>query len=258
MKNIRLIVNADDCGMSDVVNEDIRKYIEDGLITSTTIMANMSDFDGAVRLYEEYHDKISFGIHFNLTEGEPLSSSQVLQDIGFYVERGNHLCLNGKNISDSLMNKDVKLAILKELECQAEKILDSGIVPSHLDSHEHVHWKKELLPLFCVVARKFGITKMRREFNYGGNPSLKETFRRRAWRWKMFFYNSGLSCTDAFTNLGTFFNEFEKGKLDSGKTYELLCHPGKRGDLFKRQFEMLKLMKQHLYPKIQLISYNQL
>lgn len=258
MNNVRLIVNADDCGISEIVNEDIRKYIEDGLISSTTVMANMDDFDGAIRLYQDYHDIISFGLHLNLTEGKPLTSSQILQDIGFYVERDNHLCLNGKNINVSQINQDAKLAILKELECQAEKIMDFGITPSHIDSHEHVHWRKELLPLFCAVANKYGITIMRREFNYGGNPAFRETFRRRMWRWRMKYYNHQLICTDFFTNIGVFYDSCRKEQIPSNKTFEILCHPGRQDRLFIRQFEMLKQMKQQIYPKIQLISYNQL
>ena len=75
---MRLIINADDCGYSKTNNSHIKQAIEKGKITSTTIMANMPEVEDAIRLYETYHNDISFGIHLNLTEGEPLVNSQTL------------------------------------------------------------------------------------------------------------------------------------------------------------------------------------
>jgi chitin disaccharide deacetylase len=69
---LNIIINADDCGFSPYVNSEIRKCIDEQIISSTTVMSNMDDFSGAVKLYQDYHNKISFGIHFNLTEGHPL------------------------------------------------------------------------------------------------------------------------------------------------------------------------------------------
>ena len=67
-----IVINADDCGKSSVVNKAIRDCVESNLITSTTIMSNMDDFGGAIKLYEDYSGKISFGLHINLDEGEYL------------------------------------------------------------------------------------------------------------------------------------------------------------------------------------------
>ena len=57
---MRFIINADDCGYSAHVNEHIRAAIALGRISSTTIMANMGDFEGAVKMYHELHDRASF------------------------------------------------------------------------------------------------------------------------------------------------------------------------------------------------------
>ena len=73
----RIIINADDCGMSQTVNEHIDQAILADKITSTTVMVNMDDFDGEVRLYKQYHEHISFGWHINLSEGKPLLYSQI-------------------------------------------------------------------------------------------------------------------------------------------------------------------------------------
>lgn len=58
---MKLIINADDCGKNKEVNAAISHFIETGKITSTTVMANMDDLEGASRLFDEYQDSISFG-----------------------------------------------------------------------------------------------------------------------------------------------------------------------------------------------------
>ena len=86
-----LIINADDCGRTTQQNISIERAIISGKVTSTSIMANMPAFDGAVNLYNNYREKISFGVHLNLTEGEPLLYSQKLLDIGFYKQEEGKL-----------------------------------------------------------------------------------------------------------------------------------------------------------------------
>ena len=91
----KIIINADDLGMSGTVNREIESCIQKGLITSTTIMANMPDFDGARKLYDTYNEAVSFGWHINLTEGEPLTKSQALLDFGYFVETKDGVRMNG-------------------------------------------------------------------------------------------------------------------------------------------------------------------
>src|ERR1700734_1066609 len=70
-----VIINADDFGMSSAVNSAILSGVEQGLVTSTSIMANMPGFEEAVRLERE-HDLLRgrVGVHLNLTEGRPLTA----------------------------------------------------------------------------------------------------------------------------------------------------------------------------------------
>src|ERR1700753_2195819 len=69
-----LIINADDFGLSSIVNRAILVSMEKGLVTSTSIMANMPGFDHAIGLVR-VHSKLAgrVGVHLNLTEGQPLS-----------------------------------------------------------------------------------------------------------------------------------------------------------------------------------------
>ena len=90
-----VIINADDCGINKEVDAEIERFIQLGKITSTTVMANMDDLEGAKNLYDLYKDNISFGVHVNLTNGEPLTKSQALLDYGYYKEEDGKVLLNG-------------------------------------------------------------------------------------------------------------------------------------------------------------------
>src|SRR2546426_12844846 len=67
----RLIVNADDFGWSEGVNRGIVEAYRNGIVTSTTVLANGAAFDGAVRLARQER-RLGGGGHLNLSDGAPL------------------------------------------------------------------------------------------------------------------------------------------------------------------------------------------
>jgi predicted glycoside hydrolase/deacetylase ChbG (UPF0249 family) len=61
-----LIVNADDLGASEPINEEIFRLMESGLVTSATLMANAPAFHHAIKQIRHFPN-CSFGVHLNLT-----------------------------------------------------------------------------------------------------------------------------------------------------------------------------------------------
>ena len=71
----RLIVNADDFGLTAGVNRAIVEAQERGIVTSSTLMANAGAFDEAAsmaRSLAENNARFSVGCHVVLLDGEPL------------------------------------------------------------------------------------------------------------------------------------------------------------------------------------------
>lgn len=147
-------------------NATIGRFIEFGKISSTTIMANMDDLEGAAKLFDQYHDSISFGIHLNLTEGHPLRYSQKLLDEGYYKEIGGEILMNANIYRNKIPNTIIQNELENELCAQIEKVMDFGIQISHIDSHHHIHTGLLLLQLMPQIAKRYGISKMRRIRNY--------------------------------------------------------------------------------------------
>lgn len=228
--NRRIIINADDCGKSQIVDTYIENAIMKGIISSTTIMANMADFDGAVRLYRQYHKEVSFGWHINLDEGEPLTKSQLLLDTGFYIEKDGAIQLNGMAFRNKFFNKEMRYDINKELRTQWVKIRDNGIEITHADSHHYIHTQPSMIQILPSLFQDLNIKRCRCIANYGisGLNGLVRNV------WTIYYKKRGLRMPDTFCSFNTYAsNRFKR----QGQIIELMCHPGHPD--YQREYELL-------------------
>ena len=79
-----VIINADDFGLSPGVNRGILEAFENGVLTSTTLLANLDHFDEAVQLARE-HPELPVGVHLSLLWGPPISPPGSVRSL---VEQG--------------------------------------------------------------------------------------------------------------------------------------------------------------------------
>lgn len=156
----RLIVNADDFGWSEAVNEGILKAHLEGIVTSATLMTNLPDALGALELARLRAPGLGIGLHLNLTEGKPLSP---LSRVAPIVDEEGKFCRGlGTLFVKASVRREVRKAIRSELEAQAAWAADHRCKPSHVDSHKHVHLHPAILQSAVDVASRHGIRAMRR------------------------------------------------------------------------------------------------
>lgn len=67
----RLIVNADDLGALEYINDAVLKAFQNGICRSASIMAGGITFDEAVNIARE-NKNLSIGVHFTLVRGTPV------------------------------------------------------------------------------------------------------------------------------------------------------------------------------------------
>ena len=143
----QVIVNADDFGLSPSENAVILGAFQAGVISSATAMANMPAFEEACVLARQPLLQGRIGLHFNLTYGRPLSPS-ILARSTFCDSQGMFdLDLPRHSL---WLNRLDREAVLEELQAQWQRCLDNGLLPSHIDSHQHVH---NIWPIGEIVAR---------------------------------------------------------------------------------------------------------
>jgi predicted glycoside hydrolase/deacetylase ChbG (UPF0249 family) len=157
----KIIINADDFGLSEGINRAVEQAHTDGILTSATIMPNMPASEQAVSIAKRLPD-LGIGVHLNLMEAPPLSQDDcvaVLLD-----DEGILACTPGKLTIKSLLSKTVRTAIKAELAAQIEWVIDKGIKPTHLDSHKHIHAYPVIFPIVCSLAKSFDISAIRWSF----------------------------------------------------------------------------------------------
>jgi len=115
----RLIVNADDFGLSPGVNEGIIRSHEEGIVTSASLMVRQAAAAEAAS-YARRSPRLSVGLHL---------------DLGEWEFRGAEW-----RIRYEVVPMDQSEAVEREVESQLDRFHDLvGTHPTHIDSHQHIH-----------------------------------------------------------------------------------------------------------------------
>lgn len=198
---IKLIVNADDFGYSRGVNYGILDAHQNGIVNSTTMMMNMPGVNHAIKLAKE-HPTLQVGIHLVLTCGKP-----ILSDVPTLVDENGDF----RKLSTLMEDRDLSLKELeREWTAQIERFLQAGLIPTHFDSHHHVHTIPEFLPVVQSLASKYQLTAR-------------------------CFSDKAETVVGAFTDVflsdfygeGATYDYFDKlpDRVLDGQTVEVMCHP---------------------------------
>ena len=237
----RLIVNADDFGLTTGVNRAIAEAGRVGAITSATVMANAQAFPEAVTLAKTV-PRLRTGCHVVLIDGVPLA-----KDVPSLIGSDGRFQHSLKDFALAAIRGRMNPGeIQRETEAQIRKIQDSGLTVTHIDSHKHTHMFPHILGPVLRAAGARGVTAVRNPFE----PL-------RAWPGRLMARTPAmwLRCAGVFA-FQVFRNAFHKairdegmrttdgtvaiaatGKLDQkvllatlhalpAGTWELVCHPG--------------------------------
>jgi len=290
----RLIVNADDFGLTAGVNRGIAEAHTRGIVTSSTLMANGRAFDDAVRLANSLPG-LSVGCHVVLIDGEPVLDAKRLPSITF-----TSASTDSGRFRDGLQSFAVRALtgrmdpgeIEAEAIAQIRKLQSAGLSVSHVDTHKHTHVFPAVLRPLLRAAQACGVRGIRNPFGPRkhltssallSRPKLwtryaeVRTLRALATKFREVAAGEGL-----FTPDGTF-GIVVTGALDEKLfrgiaaiipqgTWEFVCHPGYNDEDLKsvktrlresREIELHLLTMPEarellLQQGIELISYREL
>lgn len=152
-----LITNSDDFGITESVTDAIIDTHLNGIMTSTTMMANMAGFEYAAKKAKEYPG-LGIGIHFNLTEGKPLTEISKIPDL---VDAHGNFRSNAVQRKNFLYGKYKLAQIEMELKNQLENLLDNQVIPTHFDSHHHITGVPLAFKASANIAKQYHINKAR-------------------------------------------------------------------------------------------------
>jgi hopanoid biosynthesis associated protein HpnK len=155
---IKVIVNADDFGLSGGVNEGIIRAHREGILTSATLMANMPGFDQAVALARA-NPGLGVGVHLNIVRGRPVLPPERIPSV---LRRDGRLYGSVYKIIPAVLAGRLKLAEVEaEWRAQIDKAAAAGIAVTHLDSEKHMHAFRPFFRIALKLAVERGIRAVR-------------------------------------------------------------------------------------------------
>jgi predicted glycoside hydrolase/deacetylase ChbG (UPF0249 family) len=184
----RLIINADDFGLTAGVNRAIVEAQGQGIVTSATLMAGASAFSEAAAIARSItvqEKAFSVGCHVVLLDGEPVLPPNRVPSL---LQSGRN---NGSRLRDSLnqfviasfRHKLNPEEIEAETVAQMKRIQNSGVVVSHFDTHKHAHMFPAVLRPLLRAARARNVRAVRNPFGQVWPIPLANLVRtRQAWK----------------------------------------------------------------------------
>jgi chitin disaccharide deacetylase len=171
----QLIVTADDFGLTEKVNEGIIEAHRDGIVTTTSLMANGGAFEDAIGRARET-PSLAIGVHLNLTQGPTISAKHFVPSLvdGDGQMKTTPIALGKKIAIGKISLEQAEL----ELRAQIEKILAAEVKITHLDGHKHIQLLPGIFEIVLKLAREFGIKAIRCAAEPGGPRRLLQEARR--------------------------------------------------------------------------------
>jgi predicted glycoside hydrolase/deacetylase ChbG (UPF0249 family) len=154
---IRLVVNADDLGLSPEIDAGIFEAADLGILTSASLLVPGRSFESVrARLADS---TLGVGVHLAAVGGLPPVADP---------SRLPRLCEDGKLprswtqlLRKLLFQPSVSQEVLVEFEAQLARARDAGIAVDHVDAHQHIHVWPSLVHGVIDLCRRFRIPALR-------------------------------------------------------------------------------------------------
>ncbi len=247
----KLIVNADDLGLTAGVNRAIVESHSGGVVSSATLMANGAAFADAVTAARSAPN-LSVGCHVVLVDGTPVSPPDAVDTLLAIrsAEPDKFYSSLSAFAARAMLGGFDPDQLVAEITAQIRKIQSTGLQVTHLDTHKHAHIFPEILAALLRAARICGVRAIRNPFvplqsmparQFKGKPDLWKRYGqvRMLHTFSGPFHQrtkrAGLLTPDGVIGV------IETGSVDSfgyssllrqtlanlpEGTWELVCHPG--------------------------------
>jgi chitin disaccharide deacetylase len=280
----RLIVNADDFGLTLGINQAVNELHRSGALTSATLMANAASFGDAVT-DATAQPTLGVGCHVVLVDGVPvLPASEIpsLMESGSSDQPAFRTKL-GAFVADLLRGRIRDTEIEAEATAQIRRAQRAGVQITHLDTHKHTHMFPRVLRPLLRAALQCGVKAIRNPFEPDwslqatANAGHVRKMQVRLLRSQSAAFSQEVTRAGLLTTNGSI-GVLATGTLDGQTvrnflaampegTWELVCHPGyndaalqqERTRLLQsRETERTALLETIPHANVELIHFGQL
>jgi len=149
----RLVVTADDFGLSVPVNEAVERAHRDGVLSAASLMVGAPAADDAVERTRKL-PSLGVGLHLTLLDGRPVLPPDQIPDL---------IGANGRFFSDAIrfgvalyLSPKLQRQANAEINAQFERFAAAGLRPDHVNGHRHFHLHPVVLRSITEIAPRFG------------------------------------------------------------------------------------------------------
>jgi predicted glycoside hydrolase/deacetylase ChbG (UPF0249 family) len=235
----RLILNADDFGLTPGVNRSILELAQAGALTSTTLMATGGAFSEAVA-ESAVVATLGVGCHVVLADGHCAAAPEAIPTLA--SPQGQLRPTLGQFARDLYLGRIASEHIEAEAVAQIQQLQQAGVRVTHVDTHKHTHLFPAVLRPLLRAALRCGIRAIRNPFEPSwaiavtpGASTVRRVqigiLNRNRETFTRLVRQAGLATTDGAIGV------LATGVLDAPilqrlltamppGTWELVCHPG--------------------------------
>lgn len=154
----KLIVNADDFGRSDSINEAVIQAHQRGILTTASLMVNEPSCEAAVELARA-NPRLGVGLHLSLLCGR---SALPPAEIPGLVDANARFGDNAASVGFRyFFMRSLREQLAREIRAQFERFRSTGLALDHVNGHLHLHLHPVVFPLMLETAREFGVRHVR-------------------------------------------------------------------------------------------------
>lgn len=216
-----ILINADDFGYSEAINRAIVESVSRGYCSSTTLMANMPDFEPACEAAHERRFADRVGLHMVLTEGTPLTDR--LRACPRFCDEHGQFRLTRRTRVLRLATSE-KRALADEMRAQIRRCRRHHLPLTHADSHNHVHEEWAIAAVLIAVSREEGIPAIRPARNCGPPTARAKRMYRNILNRRI--RRAGLARTEYFGSYSDALHLMAHSKGLLPGSAEIMIHPG--------------------------------
>ncbi|MBN2412350.1 ChbG/HpnK family deacetylase [candidate division KSB1 bacterium] len=233
MEYSRLIINADDFGLTGPINRGIIETIENGIVNSVSLIATGTELDSACD-YLRFKKNLFKGWHMNLTTGRPVLDPQKVGTLtdrnGFFLGKTRFIL----NVGAGLVDAD---ECRKELLAQRDQLLENNIRITHVDSHHDIHCLRFIANIIKPVLKdlnyryiRFHKSQIKFLRNFGPLSLIDKILIRQSVKRLLYQNQKNLIDFIWFRELYQYKNKLKvlKSYISGmrGGVHLVLCHPG--------------------------------
>jgi chitin disaccharide deacetylase len=153
----KLIISADDFGLSETVNEAIERAHRHGILVAASLMVAGPAAEDAIRRARAL-PTLRVGLHLVTIEGQPALPHAQIPDL---VDPGGAFPSYQLRLGLRYITPGGRCQLAAEIEAQFAAFIATGLRLDHANAHKHMHLHPVVGRLLIETGRRYGLRALR-------------------------------------------------------------------------------------------------